>query len=125
MDRGRNYLILTLTVLAGIGLSVFIYQKYGVRLFIFFIPIIGIGGSLFSRVMRRRPVSRRAEKPEYDDYKYRVRYHVEPDNEKDKNAIKIMMAPNRGRWVNRSSSQSAAPARIARHRPASPNNCQG
>ena len=83
MDRGRSYLILTLTVLAGIGLSVFIYQKYGVRLFVFFIPIIGIGGSLFSRVLRRRPVHRHEERPEYDDYKYRVRYTMKPDDKKD------------------------------------------
>jgi len=83
MERRRSYLILTLVLLAGIGLSVFIYQKYGVRLIVFFIPIIGIGGSLFSRVLRRRPVRHHEEKPEYDDYKYRVRYNVKPDNEKD------------------------------------------
>ena len=81
MDRGRSYLILTLALLAGIGLSVFIYQKYGVRLIVFFIPIIGIGGSLFSRVIRRRPVRYHEERKEYDDYKYRVRYNVEPDTE--------------------------------------------
>ena len=80
MDRGRNYLILTLVLLAGIGLSIFIYQKYGVRLFIFFIPIIGIGGSMFSRVMRRRPVHRNRDRHSYDDYRHRVRYEVEPDD---------------------------------------------
>jgi len=82
MDRRRSYLILTLVLLAGIGLSVFLYRKTGGP-FIFLIPIIGIGGSLFSRVLRRRPVPRHEEKPEYDDYKYRVRYNVKPDNEKD------------------------------------------
>ena len=86
MDRRRSYLILTLVLLAGIGLSVFIYQKYGVRLVVFFIPIIGVGGSLFSRVLRRRPTSRREEKPAYDDYKYRARYNVEPEKKKDDEA---------------------------------------
>ena len=86
MDRGRSYLILTLALLAGIGLSVFIYQKYGVRFIVFFIPIIGIGGSLFSRVLRRRPVRHHETKPEYDDYKYRVRYNVEPENKNDDEA---------------------------------------
>jgi len=81
MDRRRSYLILTLVLLAGIGLSVFLYRKTGGP-FIFLIPIIGIGGSLFSRVLRRRPVRRHEERPEYDDYKYRVRYNVKPDNEK-------------------------------------------
>jgi len=81
MDRGRSYLILTLALLAGIGLSVFIYLKYSFTLIVFFIPIIGIGGSLFSRVLRRRPVRRHETRREYDDYKYRVRYNVEPEDD--------------------------------------------
>ena len=81
MDRRRSYLILTLVLLAGIGLSLFLYRKTG-GLVIFLIPIIGIGGSLFSRVLRRRPVHRREERPEYDDYKYRVRYKVESEHYK-------------------------------------------
>ena len=83
MDRGRNYLILTLAILAGLALSVFVYLKYRVMLFVFFIPIIGIGGSLFSRVLRRRPMHDHEERPVIDDYKYRVRYTLEPEDRKE------------------------------------------
>ena len=81
MDRGRSYLILTLVLLAGIGLSVFIYLQYGVTLIVFIIPIIGIGGSLFSRVLRRRPARHHETRREYDDYKHRVRYTVKPEGD--------------------------------------------
>jgi hypothetical protein len=56
MDRSRSVLILILTILAGLALTVFIYLRYRVMFLVFFIPIIGIGGSLFSRMMRRRPM---------------------------------------------------------------------
>jgi hypothetical protein len=90
MDKRRSYLILTLVLLAGIGLSLFLYRKTG-GFVILIIPIIGIGGSLFSRVLRRRPerhgtARRDEEKPVYDDYKQRVRYRVEPEPEKGDDA---------------------------------------
>ena len=78
MDRGRSYLILTLTMLAGIALSIYIYLRYRIMFIVFFIPIIGLGGSLFSRILRRRPMHHHEERTEIDDYKYRVRYRVEP-----------------------------------------------
>jgi hypothetical protein len=83
MERGRSYLILTLTVLAGIALSIFIYLKYRVLFIVFFIPIIGIGGSFLSRMMRRRPMHGHEEKTEIDDYKYRMRSRVEPEGKEE------------------------------------------
>ena len=83
MDRGRSYLVLTITVLAGIALSIFIYLKYRIMFIVFFIPIIGIGGSFLTRIMRRRPMHDHEERTEIDDYKYRVRYTLEPEDRKD------------------------------------------
>ena len=80
VDRGRSYLILTLTMLAGIALSIYIYLRYRIMFIVFFIPIIGLGGSLFSRMLRRRPMHDHEESTEIDDYKYRVRYSVEPED---------------------------------------------
>jgi hypothetical protein len=92
MDKRRSYLILTIVLLAGIGLSLFLYRKTG-GFVVLIIPIIGIGGSLFSRVLRRRPehrgttrhgaAHRGEEETVYDDYKYRVRYNVESEKDDD------------------------------------------
>ena len=79
MDRGRSYLVLTITVLAGIALSIFIYLKYRIMFIVFFIPIIGIGGSFLTRIMRR-PMHDHEERTEIDDYKYNVRYSAEPED---------------------------------------------
>jgi hypothetical protein len=80
VDNTRRYLILALVLLAGVGLSLFLYRKTGGML-IFIIPIIGIGGSLFTRMLRRQPVRRREDTTAYDDYKHRVRYRVTPEDE--------------------------------------------
>ena len=80
MDRTRSYLILLLTIAAGLALSVFIYLKYRIMFFVFFIPLIGIGGSLFSRMMRRPSRYDRDNRPEGDGPEYHPRYTVEPDD---------------------------------------------
>jgi hypothetical protein len=80
MDRTRSYLILLLTIAAGIALSIFIYLKYHIMFFVFFIPLIGIGGSLFSRIMRRPSRYDHDRMPEQGGREYRPRYRVEPDD---------------------------------------------
>jgi hypothetical protein len=80
MDRTRSYLILLLTIAAGIALSIFIYLKYHIMFFVFFIPLIGIGGSLFSRIMRRPSRYDRDQRSEQDRREYRPRYRVEPED---------------------------------------------
>ena len=51
MEKGRRVLILILALAAGVGLSIFIYLRYNVAFFVFFIPLIGIGGTMFTRKM--------------------------------------------------------------------------
>jgi hypothetical protein len=80
MDRTRSYLILLLTIAAGIALSVFIYVKYHLMFFVFFIPLIGIGGSFFSRMMRRPSRYDQENRPKGGGTEYRPRYTVHPDD---------------------------------------------
>ena len=80
MDRTRSYLILLLTIAAGFALSIFIYLKYHIMFFVFFIPLIGIGGSLFSRIMRRPSRYEHDHRREQSGPEYRPRYRVEPDD---------------------------------------------
>jgi hypothetical protein len=79
MDRTRSYLILLLVIAAGIALSIFIYLKYHIMFFVFFIPLIGIGGSLFSRMMRRPSRYDHENMPEHDGTEYRTHYRIEPE----------------------------------------------
>ena len=80
MDRRRSYFILALTIIAGVALSIYIYVKYHIMFFVFFIPLIGIGGSFFSRLMRHSSRYDREDRPEYSGPEYQPRYTVEPDN---------------------------------------------
>jgi hypothetical protein len=86
VDRGRSYLILGLTLAAGIALSIYIYLRYRVTVIIFFIPLIGIGGSLFTRVMRRG--TRHGRDDEQGDIDRECRSHRirEPYDHEDENS---------------------------------------
>jgi hypothetical protein len=69
---------------AGIALSIFIYLRYRVTVIVFFIPLIGIGGSLFTRMMRRGGPRGRDDAHEHSDHERplnRIREPYDRDDE--------------------------------------------
>jgi hypothetical protein len=52
MERRKNLLIVLLSLCAGGLLTYWLYVRYHIIFFFVFIPIIGVGGSLFSRLFK-------------------------------------------------------------------------
>ncbi len=52
MERRKNLLIVLISLCIGGLLTYWLYVRYHIIFFFVFIPIIGLGGSLFSRLFK-------------------------------------------------------------------------
>jgi hypothetical protein len=66
MERRKNLLIVLLSLCAGGLLTYWLYVRYHIVFFFVFIPIIGLGGSLFSRLFKPRRTRKYEGYPDKD-----------------------------------------------------------